>query len=893
MRWAGLVFTLVSLGLVVLSPGSWSEVWIETSQADFRDGQAEGGLGANLYASFLGDVRMVDNSWDLNRDGYLDIVFSNECNDSTYRVQSYIYWGSAGGYNLADLDTLPTKGAWGNSIADLDGDGYLDLVFSNHYDDSSYNIWSYIYWGSGSGYSLTELDSLPTHDAAANSVADLNNDGYLDLVFSNHNNDLTFSIHSYIYWGSASGYDPAHLDSLPTHGAHGNCVADLNNDGWLDLVFANLSSDATRNIHSYIYWGSAIGYSGANLDSLPTHGASDNCAADLDSDGYLDLVFSNYYNDVSSNIHSYIYWGSPSGYSATDIDSLPTHGAIGNSVADLDRDGYLDLVFSDHLDSSFSVHSYVYWGSAAGYSPDSLDSLPTHGATGNLVADLNGDGYLDLVFANRRNDESYSTYSYIYWGSSSGYSPTNLDSLPTLGASLGTTKDLGNIYSRDSVEAYLSSVFDPQQTAAWGNVYWLAQVPSGSSLLMELKTGDTPDPDSTWSEWVEIGWGGNIPDTLDSRYIQYRTLMGTNYEATPVLEEVAVNYLTIPQVTVVTPNGGENWVIGNVDTVRWFAYDVSGIDSINIYYSTNGGATWNTISTGEANDFSYAWIVPPTPSESCLVRILAYDPGLVSGEDVSDSLFSISDQDSPQVTVVVPNGGEYWAIGDTVKIEWVATDSIGVDSVNIHYSTDGGFSWEPISTGEPNDSTYDWEVPPPPSPHCLVKIEAFDAALNIGFDESDSLFTIYAPSVEELIAGELRLPKVYSLSQSYPNPFTHSTTIPYTLPDARYQPSPRAQAEGMPDARRRTQDARHITLCIHDLSGRLVRTLVDGAKEPGYHTVRWDGTDESGENAANGVYFVRLSAKKHGGCAAGGELREEGGAEGGEFISTRKLTLLR
>ncbi len=543
MQRGTLVGAVVCISLCGIPTRGWGEVWVETTQADFADGEAVGGLGANLYASAWGDVRMVGNNWDLNQDGYKDIVFSNENDDVTYNIHSYVYWGSASGHSPTNLDSLLTHGAWGNSVADLDGDGYLDLIFSNHYNDSTYNLYSYLYWGSLSGYSAANMDSLPTHDAGANSVADLNGDGYLDIVFSNHHNDVTFNVHSYIFWGSPSGYRPDNVDSLPTHGAHGNSVADLNRDGYLDLVFSNLADGVTRNIHSYIYWGSGSGYSAADRDSLPTHGASDNSVGDLDGDGYLDLVFSNYSNDETRNIHSYIYWGSASRYRRTNLDSLQTHGAIGNSVADLNGDGYLDLVFSNHCsDSSFEVSSYVYWGSSGGYNPAHVDSLPTHGATGNFITDLNEDGYLDILFSNRRDDETRDIYSYVYWGSASGYSSANLDSLPTRGASLGPTKDLGSIYRRDSVEVYLSSVFDAGYEANWGNMYWLVQVPSGSYLYMQVRTGDTPEPDTTWSGWVEISWGGSVPDTLNSRCIQYRALMGTDYRATPSLHDVRIQY---------------------------------------------------------------------------------------------------------------------------------------------------------------------------------------------------------------------------------------------------------------------------------------------------------------------------------------------------------------
>lgn len=89
-----------------------------------------------------------------------------------------------------------------------------------------------------------------------------------------------------------------------------------------------------------------------------------------------------------------------------------------------------------------------------------------------------------------------------------------------------------------------------------------------------------------------------------------------------------------------------------------------------------------------------------------------------------------------------------------------------------------------------------------------------------------------------------------SLAQNQPNPFSRSTTIPYTLPGSR-------GAEGQRSNVSSTYQA--INLSVYDVAGRLVRTLVDENKEPGSHAVSWDGKDGNGERVSNGVYFLRLS----------------------------------
>jgi hypothetical protein len=51
-----------------------------------------------------------------------------------------------------------------------------------------------------------------------------------------------------------------------------------------------------------------------------------------------------------------------------------------------------------------------------------------------------------------------------------------------------------------------------------------------------------------------------------------------------------------------------------------------------------------------------------------------------------------------------------------------------------------------------------------------------------------------------------------------------------------------------------------VDLAVYDVSGRLVRSLIAGARlTGGNYRAEWDGTSQSGTRAAAGVYFVRLS----------------------------------
>ena len=296
--------------------------------------------------------------------------------------------------------------------------------------------------------------------------------------------------------------------------------------------------------------------------------------------------------------------------------------------------------------------------------------------------------------------------------------------------------------------------------------------------------------------------------------------------------------LTPPEVTVIRPNGGEVFYAMTQDTIKWIASDNNRIQFVDLFYSTNGGSTYPyTIDDFEANDGIFVWTTPFKNSSTCKVKVIAYDRDGNQGSDTSDNNFTITpDWVPPQVTVVRPNGGEGFYIGSQDSIRWVATDNHRVDSVSIYYSVDGGGTFPyTIATGEPNDSLYVWLVPDTPSQSCVVKVEAYDPTPeSAGEDVSDAVFRI------ETAVGVGPAPgaNVFGLVQNYPNPFNPLTRMEFSL-------SVRS----------------HVSLKVYDVSGKPVRTLVDGTLGAGRHSALWNGEDEIGRPVASGVYVTRLEVE--------------------------------
>ena len=468
------------------------DLWVETTQEDFRDGIYE----RNLYASQLdGGAVEYAPRFDLNNDGYLDVFTADR--DGPY---ARIYWGDPAGYSGTNVTLFPTNAAGNCDAADLDGDGYADFVVMHF----RYGEKLSIYWGSPSGPSPSDATHIPVYQEGENCyIADFNKDGYLDIVTG-----ASLSGYGAVFWGSATGFDFNNRTDLPQGiGQHNIEVADFNKDNWLDIMYPEyISSSVNRAI---IFWGSETGFSPQNCTYLPgimcLHGLS---VADLDGNEYLDVIQTFWYNP-----QSYIYWGSETGYSTTNMQILnPGYCYGGSTVADMNKDGYLDIVY--HRGGYGTHQQGIYWGSVSGYSDGNVTWVGIAvEASGGTVADFNDDGTLDIF----TNAVTPGSNSYLFWGPDY----TTNTALPVNADHHGMFREIGNVYTRAYCDDYISSVFDAAAHADWGVIEWDASMPQGSDIVFRVRSGDTPQPDISWSAWHGVTNGGEIPSELDAQYLQY------------------------------------------------------------------------------------------------------------------------------------------------------------------------------------------------------------------------------------------------------------------------------------------------------------------------------------------------------------------------------------
>jgi hypothetical protein len=185
---------------------------------------------------------------------------------------------------------------------------------------------------------------------------------------------------------------------------------------------------------------------------------------------------------------------------------------------------------------------------------------------------------------------------------------------------------------------------------------------------------------------------------------------------------------------VTSPNGGETWIVGTSRAITWSNSGI--INNMSIDYSTNGGQTWLSVVASAPNTGNYAWTIPATPSESCLVRVS--DASVTQIRDTSDAQFSII-LDKP---ISLAKLGEWpgsrvdslWLQGDFAYCGTGTYGSFGLDIINVNNPS------APVSTGHIETSGYSEGV-------CVRGSYAYFANAYSGL----LIFDVSNPSIPNLI----------------------------------------------------------------------------------------------------------------------------------------------
>ncbi len=192
--------------------------------------------------------------------------------------------------------------------------------------------------------------------------------------------------------------------------------------------------------------------------------------------------------------------------------------------------------------------------------------------------------------------------------------------------------------------------------------------------------------------------------------------------------DISDSSFVISHLEIIFPNGGnaQKLQVGRTYEVSW---ESTYINNLIMQYSANNGLQWNLVGISPAENNSYLWTIPNSPSEQALFKIS--DLNYNSVYDESDNNFSIV-----SLRVTSPNIYTAYNIGTTHSITWESTN---LDSVRIQLSIDGGNTY-PIEIAQlsANQFSYNWTIPNISSSNARIRIT--DIYDNLVSDESDTTF---------------------------------------------------------------------------------------------------------------------------------------------------------
>lgn len=217
-------------------------------------------------------------------------------------------------------------------------------------------------------------------------------------------------------------------------------------------------------------------------------------------------------------------------------------------------------------------------------------------------------------------------------------------------------------------------------------------------------------------------------------------------------------------ITVGSPNGGENFVIGTSYLVSWTD---NLTENVKIELSTNGGATYPTLLTPSGGVSGSTWNWNTTglsAAASCKIKISSVTSSV---EDVSNGNFSLILSAGGTITISQPNGGEEWNLNSTHLISWGdnVVENLDIDLLKYDHLTGDVLATYEIANDVPG-TTYTWTINQAGvAAYDYYKIKIYNhLGESFGLDYSNGYFKIL-PAMLNLII--------------YPNPADQFTTVKF------------------------------------------------------------------------------------------------------------------
>lgn len=432
------------------------------------------------------------------------------------------------------------------------------------------------------------------------------------------------------------------------------------------------------------------------------------------------------------------------------------------------------------------------------------------------LGDLNGDGFTDIVLRRSGSNPLYIDTVVIYWGIATGVDTLNPTKLhgETSQDVFGSSICIGNIVG-DSIPDLVVGAHDyPGGAIIKGRVYIYKGGTPFDTIAAVVLNGD--------SARYTLGVACVIGDINDDGYNDLMVRGGFEYGA----DSTRYEYVDIWLGSVTFDTTRDYRIFGPYRGVRGLGcFDVNGDGVSDLLWATSdywAGPNKTYVYYGGAGFNTTPSLILNNPGVADFANAIV-NAGDMNGDGYNDIAVAAS-----QATIT---SGFVFVFGGGPRIDSIYDAAVGM-------SSDADFGRSISSVGDINgDGLAD----------IIIGAPTYEFGNNKGYwgiFKGDT--AILVTDVEETVA----LPSVFTLFQSYPNPFNPSTTIQYELREAAF-----------------------IDLEIYDLLGRSVTVLVHERKQAGVYESVFDA-----RGVASGTYLYKLTVRT---------------MNGNIFTDAKKITLIK
>ncbi len=603
--------------------------------------------------------------------------------------------------------------------------------------------------------------------ATGGAFADINNDGWIDLVTANGNdisrqkisvyyNDGTGNIPNQPSWNSTDIDYHGHLD-----------VGDINNDGWIDVVvsvYIGPGGFGTKG-KAKLYLNNQ-----GTLSSTPDWVCADefytfSCAlGDADNDGDLDLAVATGESYTSSPEKFRIYYNNSGTF-----ESLPSWESQIASYAydvnwfDVDKDGDLDLIFACEQSPN---KLYLNNNGVIETTPSWQSTDASQQANSLAIGDINNDGYLDLAIS-----------------------------------------DNNQLGGQGKFKLYLNNNGTLETTPFWTSAF----SGTGSGVFLHDLNNDGFDDLITGGWWQPM-----------RIYLNYNG----NFNSTPEYTSSTGSVVEVIVMSDVNKDGNVtlNYNFANEDkklfyfpkvplqSINYILFDTSSVDVSNYCYDLETG--WISF-----NDI-------PSNVNNIIVNVdISYNQDIaITNWDSNIGNYIFINQNPPVPVELTSFTAKL--IDKNIVLNWTTTSETNNHGFEIQRSNNQkewatiGFKEGRGTTSSEQNYIYSDNISDLNFQKIYYRLKQVD--FNGHFKYS------------KIINVDL-IPSGFELQQNFPNPFNPTTKIGFVISESGV-----------------------VTLKVYDMLGREVKNLLNKNMEPGDYEISFDGT-----NLTSGMYFYQIQVGKY------------------------------